>query len=191
MSDRTGHDHDEDVVTLLMRQHGQIRNLFDEVETATGAERREAFQSLVQLLAVHETAEEEVVHPMARTTYEGAGNVVDQRLQEEREAKEHLSRMEDMGTEDASFSAELAALRRSVLAHARAEERYEFMHLRRFVDPGRLRSMANAVKSAESVAPTHPHPGVESAKANVLLGPMAAIADRTRDAIRKAMEKNG
>jgi hypothetical protein len=99
--------------------------------------------------------------------------------------------MEDMDVADASFPTELAELRRSVMAHARAEERYEFMHLRRYVDPARLRSMAKAVKSAESVAPTHPHPGVESAKANVLLGPMAAIADRTRDAIRKARGKNG
>ncbi|MEQ7127678.1 hemerythrin domain-containing protein [Actinopolymorpha sp. B11F2] len=191
MSDPTGHVDDEDVVALLMRQHGQIRNLFDEAERATGDERREAFQCLVRLLAMHETAEEEIVHPLARTTHEGAGDVVDQRLKEEREAKEHLSRMEDMDIADASFPAELATLRRLVMAHARAEERYEFMHLRRFVDPERLRSMANAVKSAESLAPTHPHPGIESAKANVLLGPMAAITDRTRDAIRKAMGRNG
>jgi hemerythrin superfamily protein len=182
---------EEDVVALLMRQHGEIRNLFDEVERTTGDDRRAAFQSLVRLLAVHETAEEEIVHPVARTVYDGAGSVVDQRLEEERAAKEHLSRMEDMDVADASFPTELAELRRSVMAHARAEERYEFMHLRRYVDPARLRSMAKAVKSAESVAPTHPHPGVESAKANVLLGPMAAIADRTRDAIRKARGKNG
>ncbi|MFE2570482.1 hypothetical protein [Streptomyces mirabilis] len=33
---------DTDVVSLLMRQHGDIRNLFDEVEAATGEERRDA-----------------------------------------------------------------------------------------------------------------------------------------------------
>ena len=57
---------DDDVVALLMRQHGDIRNLFDEVEAATGEERRDAFRRLVRLLAAHETAEEEVVHPFAR-----------------------------------------------------------------------------------------------------------------------------
>src|SRR5690606_31450249 len=54
-------DDPEDVVALLMRQHGDIRNLFDEVEQSTGDQRKDAFARLVRLLAVHETAEEEVV----------------------------------------------------------------------------------------------------------------------------------
>ncbi|MDG9688485.1 hemerythrin domain-containing protein, partial [Streptomyces sp. DH18] len=33
---------DEDVVALLMRQHGEIRNLFDEVEHSSGDARRDA-----------------------------------------------------------------------------------------------------------------------------------------------------
>jgi hypothetical protein len=33
------------------------------------------------------------------------------------------------------------------------------------------------------MAPTRPHPGVESAAANILVGPFAAMLDRTRDAI--------
>ena len=57
---------DDDVVALLMRQHGDIRNLFDEVEATGGEERRDAFRRPVRLPAVHETAEEEVVHPFAR-----------------------------------------------------------------------------------------------------------------------------
>lgn len=63
---------DDDVVSLLMRQHGDIRNLFDEVERSKGEERRDAFRRLVRLLAVHETAEEEVVHPFVRRSIEGA-----------------------------------------------------------------------------------------------------------------------
>jgi hypothetical protein len=47
--------------------------------------------------------------------------------------------------------------------------------------------MAATVKVAEAAAPTRPHPGVESAKANLLLGPPAAIMDRARDAIRAAL----
>ncbi|PIM65849.1 hemerythrin, partial [Streptomyces sp. JV178] len=40
---------DIDVVALLMRQHGDIRNLFDEVEQSQGEERRDAFRRLVRL----------------------------------------------------------------------------------------------------------------------------------------------
>jgi len=46
--------------------------------------------------------------------------------------------------------------------------------------------MRTLVRAAEKTAPTHPHAGVESAKANMLLGPPTAIIDRARDAIRAA-----
>src|SRR5437764_6141635 len=57
---RGGHmAEDIDVLTLLERQHEEIRALFAKVEQATGEERREEFRDLVRLLSVHETAEEE------------------------------------------------------------------------------------------------------------------------------------
>ncbi|MFE9399279.1 hemerythrin domain-containing protein [Streptomyces flavidovirens] len=186
---QAGDDHakDTDVVALLMRQHGDIRNLFDEVEAATGEERREAFRRLVRLLAVHETAEEEIVHPFARRSLPGGEQVVEDRLAEERAAKETLADLDDMDTDDPKFLPRLQALRTDVQEHARAEERYEFTHIRRSTDAKTLAVMAKAVKAAEAMAPTRPHPGVESAAANVALGPVAALMDRTKDAVRKAM----
>ncbi|AJP01891.1 hemerythrin [Streptomyces cyaneogriseus subsp. noncyanogenus] len=182
---------DADVVALLMRQHGDIRNLFDEVERTGGDERRAAFRRLVHLLAVHETAEEEVVHPFTRASVPDGGKIVDDRLAEEREAKEVLSRLDGMDPDDPKFLPGLLALRLDVMAHARAEERYEFNHIRRSADQARLASMATALRAAEAMAPTHPHPGTESAARNMALGPIAAVMDRTRDAVRKAMGKDG
>ncbi|MGK5631289.1 hemerythrin domain-containing protein [Streptomyces sp. URMC 123] len=182
---------DDDVVALLMRQHGDIRNLFDEVELATGDARRDAFRRLVRLLAVHETAEEEVVHPFARRRVPGGDEVVDDRLAEERAAKETLAALDGMATDDPDFLPRLRKLRADVQEHARAEERYEFIHIRRGAEPAMLASLAKGVKAAEAMAPTRPHPGVESATANVALGPVAALMDRTRDAVRRAMGKDG
>ncbi|WP_425245693.1 hemerythrin domain-containing protein [Streptomyces sp. NEAU-NA10] len=179
---------DTDAVSLLMRQHGDIRNLFDEVEHSTGEERRDAFRRLVRLLAVHETAEEEVVHPFARRNVTGGDQVVAERLEEEKEAKETLAALEDMDTDDPEFMTRLLALRQDVQRHARAEERYEFTHIRRSADAGTLATMAKGIKAAEAMAPTRPHPGVESATANIALGPVAALMDRTKDAVRKAMK---
>ncbi|MDX3095527.1 hemerythrin domain-containing protein [Streptomyces sp. ME01-24h] len=181
----------EDVVALLMRQHGDIHTLFDEVRTCEGEARRESFQKLVRLLAVHETAEEEIVHPAARTAFDGGDQVVQDRLEEERAAKEALSTLDDMDIDDPRFMPALLALRDDVLKHARAEERYEFAQLRRTTSPQRLAMMAKAVKAAEKMAPTHPHPGVESATKNIAAGPVAALMDRTRDAIRQAMDREG
>lgn len=179
---------DDDVVALLMRQHGDIRNLFDEVEAASGEERRDAFRRLVRLLAVHETAEQEVVHPYARRTLPGGEQVVEDRLAEEKAAKEVLSELDGTDTDDPTFMPRLLKLRTEVQEHARAEERYEFTHIHRGADDKTLAAMAKAVKAAEAMAPTRPHPGVQSAAANMALGPVAALMDRTRDAVRKAMD---
>ncbi|MFK4865435.1 hypothetical protein ACI3K4_09420 [Streptomyces sp. CSMPJR101] len=42
---------DDDVVAPQMRQYGDIRNLFDEVEASRGEERRDAFRRLMRQLA--------------------------------------------------------------------------------------------------------------------------------------------
>ncbi|MFF0112885.1 hemerythrin domain-containing protein [Streptomyces prasinus] len=181
---------DDDVVSLLMRQHGDIRNLFDEVEATEGEERRDAFRRLVRLLAVHETAEEEVVHPFARRASPGGEQVVKDRLAEEKAAKETLAALDDMDTDDPKFMPRLLKLRKDVQEHARAEERYEFTHIRRSTDAAGLAAMAKAIKAAEAMAPTRPHPEVESGAANMALGPVAALMDRTKDAVRKAMGKD-
>jgi len=177
-------DHnDEDVIALLHRQHDEIRQLFGELETATGDQRRDLFRSLVRLLAVHETAEEEVVHPEVRSMRDGRA-VVDARIGEEHRAKELLSTLDELGPDNEGFDTLLVQLREDVLAHAEHEEREEFPLLRQKHDVQRLRAMAATVRVAEAIAPTRPHPGVESATANLLLGPPVAIMDRARDAIR-------
>ncbi|MEU0040725.1 hemerythrin domain-containing protein [Streptomyces sp. NPDC006333] len=181
---------DDDVVTLLMRQHGDIRNLFDEVEAADGEARQEAFHRLVRLLAVHETAEEEIVHPFVRRRVKGGKEIVDARLGEEHAAKETLSALDGTDTRDPKFMPQFLSLRADVQEHARAEERYEFTHIRRNTDAAALASLAKGVKAAEAMAPSRPHPGVESTAANAALGPVAALMDRTRDAVRKAMGKS-
>jgi hemerythrin superfamily protein len=187
-ADDTGES--DDVVTLLMRQHHHIRDLFAEVENAAADARAEAFRRLVRLLAVHETAEEEVVHPSARRAFEEGERVVDDRLAEERAAKEKLSRLDDMSTDDPEFLPLFRELRADVLQHAASEEQYEFPRLRENAGARKLAMMATAVRAAEATAPTRPHPGVETAAENLAAGPVAAVIDRVRDAVRKAMDKN-
>jgi hypothetical protein len=52
-------------------------------------------------------------------------------------------------------------------------------------DEIRRPASAEAVRGAEAAAPTHPHQGTESPAENLAVGPMAAVADRVRDAIGK------
>jgi hemerythrin superfamily protein len=176
-----------DIIDLLTHQHSLIQDLFGRVEATRGADRRHAWEQLVRLLAVHETAEEEIVHPVARRAVDGGDQIVDDRLAEENEAKQLLERLDGMDPGDRDFMPLFQTLRASVLEHARAEERYEFPYLSAHIGAAQRRTMAASVKAAEAMAPTHPHAGVESAKANILTGTPMAIMDRIRDVIRKAV----
>lgn len=175
-----------DVVALLIDQHRRIRELFAAVSDGAAEDRQQRFEELRRLLAVHETAEEMVVHPRARLG-EGGHSVVDARLTEEHAAKEALSELDGMRVTDAGFDARFEKLRTAVLAHADKEEAEEFPLLLSDTDEKTRATMAAAVLAAEAIAPTHPHPGVESATANFVVGPMASLVDRTRDAVRAVL----
>ncbi len=174
----------QDAVDFLLEQHEEIRRLFASVRGATGESGRDAFQCLVRLLAVHETAEEMAVHPAARAA-DGGDAVVEERLAEESAAKQALADLEKLELGSAEFLAQLDVVEQAVLAHAEQEEQVEFPLLRELHDDATLERMKAAVQVAEATAPTHPHPhGPESAIGNLVVGPFVAIADRVRDALK-------
>ena len=177
-----------DVIDYLKTQHETIRALFIETLDAADAEtRQDAFTRLRTMLAVHETAEEMVVHPRARNDGAAGDEIVDARLREEHEAKEQLSTLESMDVASDEFLTALTAFRETVLEHAEREEADEFPKLARDLDENELKTLAAAVRAAEAIAPTRPHPGVESAKLNFAVGPFASMLDRARDLIGAAL----
>jgi hemerythrin superfamily protein len=177
----------EDVVKFLKDQHQTVKKLFgDTLKTAEKDKREESFFELRKLLAVHETAEEIVVHPVARHEIANGDKIVDARLHEEHEAKEHLAKIEGMDIESDEFIEALTELQKAVLLHAEHEESEEFDKLGASLDKDDLKRMAGAVQAAEAIAPTHPHPGVESAKMNFAAGPFASMLDRARDVLKEA-----
>lgn len=174
---------EKDVVAFLKEQHGQIKTLFEQVTTTRGKDREKAFYALRRLLAVHETAEEEIVHPTARRALPDGKEVIDARLREERAAKKVLADLEKLDVSSVEFETRFQMLKASVIAHAEAEEQTEFARLGAHLKPDRLERMRRAVEFAESIAPTRPHAGVESPMANMLAGPFVAMVDRMRDAL--------
>jgi hemerythrin superfamily protein len=178
----------DEAVAFLKAQHNLIEDMFDQVLHATDPKaREEPFAALRQLLAVHETAEEMVVHPRARKEADAGDAIVDARLEEEHEAKDLLSQIEKLDVTSDEFIDQVTKLREAVLEHAKREESEEFPVLQQHLDADDLKRMGTAVRAAEAIAPTHPHPGVESAKLNFALGPFASMLDRARDLIGKAI----
>jgi Hemerythrin HHE cation binding domain len=172
-----------DVVDFLVGQHERIKSMFAETLSASGKDREKAFVELRRMLAVHETAEEEIVHPRAKRKIADGAAVVDQRLEEEHEAKTVLQKLEKLDVDSEEFTRQLTELRDAVIDHAEHEEKDEFAKLGEELSDDELARMGRAAKLAEAIAPTRPHPGVESQAANLTAGPFAAMLDRARDAI--------
>jgi hypothetical protein len=175
----------EDVVAYLKNQHETIKSLFVETLDAPDADsQQDAFTRLRTLLAVHETAEEMMVHPRVRRKVDGGVEVADARLAEEHDSKVALSELERIPCGTAEFSKALIHLQAAVIAHADLEESQEFTLLTEQLDEDELVKMTTAVEVAERIAPTHPHAGVESAFVNFAVGPFVSMLDRARDALR-------
>ncbi len=174
-----------DVIAVLLQQHARVRDLFKEVKALHGNDRREAFDELRALLAVHETAEEMVLRPVSSDV--AGKDVADARNAEEKEANEVLARLEKLDVDGADFDAEFQDFEKAVDSHAEAEETQEFPAVLAQCDQEKRLSMGSRLKAAESVAPTRPHPSTAgSTAAQWTVGPIASLIDRTRDAISSA-----
>jgi hemerythrin superfamily protein len=176
---------DYDIVDLLTEQHRHIRALLDQLIAGEGDAEKQ-FCELVRMISVHESAEEQVVHPVAERAVFGVYQFVLPRLREEHEAKRALAELWDLGVHHVDFLPKLSEFAKAVSEHAAHEEVEEFPVLRRQLSVNALQRMVGSVQAAEAVAPTRPHPHAgESATATLLMGPPLALFDRTRDAVRR------
>ena len=183
-------DEKTDLIGEILKDHSEIKALFAEVESAAAEEKQQAFNALLRKLIVHETAEQELVHPLLEKA--GAKIQMEHRLEEEHQGEEMLIKLQDMGTGSPQFDSTLAKLKEDVTRHAGLEEQEEHPKLRAEVDASLLEKLGRAFRAAEATAPTRPHPnGPSSPVGQMLTGPFVAIVDRARDAIRDAMAKAG
>jgi hemerythrin superfamily protein len=171
-----------DVIRILLEQHAQVRDLFAEVKQASADERKEPFDRLRALLAVHETGEELVLRPKAQDS--SWKEVATERNQEESEANEVLKHLEELDPATDAFLAALQDFERSVDEHAEAEETQEFPRVLEALDEDERRTLGGRLQAVEKMAPTHPHPSAAgSTTAVALTGPFAAMIDKVRDAL--------
>lgn len=176
----------ESVVVLLGEQHEAIEELFGAVRRATGAERAATFRALVRVLAMHETAEEQITHPALRRLGGAGESIARARVDEENEAKRALTDLEEMGTDDPRFPHRFERLEADVRAHAEREESEEFPILAERHDEATLAMMGRALRAVEAVLPARPYPSTDSATNDLLAAPVVAVVDRVRDGVRRA-----
>lgn len=171
-----------DVVRILLEQHARVRDLFAEIQAAPAGDRKDLFDELRALLAVHETAEELVLRPKADG--DEWKRVASERNEEENEANKVLADLEGLDTASEAFLDKLTAFEKSVDQHADAEEAEEFPHILESLDADERQKLGKRLLSVEKLAPTHPHPSAAGSPAALAVtGPFAAMVDRVRDAL--------
>jgi hemerythrin superfamily protein len=175
------------VVDLILTDHREIEQLLKSFESVPADGREDYFCHVVQELVRHEVAEEQVIYPALSKDAPGGKDQAAQRIAEQSKAERMLADMEKLDKKSQDFAAKVIQLREAVLEHATAEESQAFPLLRQSEDSDKLEAMAGRYQSAKAAAPTHPHPHApDTPPGNMILGPVAAVADRIRDAIRSS-----
>jgi hemerythrin superfamily protein len=124
---------EKDLIAVLYRQHADIHDLMNTVQTGIGAKRVQAFDRLKLLLSAHEHAEEELVRPVTRRAA-GPG-VAEARAMEEHRADEALAQLAELDIDSAAFDVQFTQFQKAVSQHAEGEETEEFPALRSGCSP--------------------------------------------------------
>jgi hypothetical protein len=176
--DRKRPDRGQDVLELLTAHHARMNRLFGRAAGSTGDDARMAFGDLAQLIAVHEIAEERMIHPLVRRLRPD-DHLPDRLLDEESRISDALSDAV-RATAHGRLDDTIGRLRDMVTAHSRREEHDEFPQLRRSVPVQERREMGRAVRAAEAAAAAEAGPR-DPARAEPRA--VAQTADRVRDAL--------
>lgn len=176
---------------LLRQRHEEIKSLFDQTLNAESESRAELFDCLRAALAVHETVEEMLVHPLVRSISDAAGTIAVRRMEEENDAKQMLVELEKITTDGEDWAPTFLRFKNAVLQHAEAEELELFPLLDANCSDDARRQLAENLVVMEQLAPTHPHPHAgENPLALLVVGPFAAMVDKARDHIKDLTRRN-
>jgi hemerythrin superfamily protein len=151
-----------DLIDLLLQDHQAAEALLGRIGQA-GVDQSQLFDELVKDLVAHESAEEEVVYPVVRSSVEGGDALADARIKEQQKAEKLLANMEKMDRNGDEFHSSLATLRDEATKHAKAEEAEVFPPLKAAVDADRRRQLGSAYEAAKASAPSHPKASADRA----------------------------
>ncbi|MDN5798225.1 MAG: hypothetical protein L0H79_21100 [Intrasporangium sp.] len=117
----------EQLLAVIGGQHARIRALLTVVATPQEADRLVAFDHFLRFLAVHEAAEQTLLHPQGLVTL-SHDDVSARRITEEQEAAAVIAHLESID-DPRTFLTQFGLLGAAVTHHAEAEEQEELPEL--------------------------------------------------------------
>lgn len=173
----------QDMVSVLVEDHEEVKQLFRDIETASDAKtRRDKADQVTAELVRHSVAEEMYLYPTARNAIPNGDRLADDEIQEHAEAEELLKRWEKLDGDDPEFMSVFKEMSQAVLDHIQEEEDELFPELQTALDANQQKDLGEKIQKAKKLAPTRPHPSApDGPPLDKVLGAPMGIVDRIRD----------
>lgn len=152
----------QDVTAVIAPQHEHVKVLLERVRQRTGRERAEGFHTLRLTLALHETAEEQAIHPQAQRQLGAHDRAATDRVAEEQTAGQAIGELEMLDVDSDQFNFTFKDLASSVVDHATAEENDEWPALRQISDVTIINGMVEQKRAVTRLAEDPAAPGVDA-----------------------------
>jgi hemerythrin-like domain-containing protein len=183
-----------DVFTVLGQDHQEVKRMLAELakgpSRATGASedqlalRKKMTEQLIIEESKHEALEEMYFWPAVRDHLPDGDALADQATGQEQEAKEVLAKLDKLDADDQEFEKLIGTFITAAQEHIQFEETAVWPKLRTALNTERADELGTKITEGKKTAPTRPHPHTP-ASPGVLktAGPVAAAADKARDAV--------
>jgi hemerythrin superfamily protein len=147
-----------DAIELLLRDHRLINELAEQLDTANDpAEIRRLYLRIVEELAAHEAAEQEVVFPAFRAALEMADDdTLVRRMDEHEELNDLLAEMRNLAPDCFGFAKRGSALLLEIKGHFLREEESVFARMRATLSTDELAELGSRILAVKQYAPSFP-----------------------------------
>jgi len=183
-----------DVFEVLKKDHDEVKSMLaslaDAPPAAAGAtseqlaQRKRTVDQLIMEESRHEAAEQQHFWPALRQLGPEGDRVADQAIEQETEGEQAMDTLSSLRPEDQRFESVLASFISDARAHIAFEEAHAWPLLSASITQQQSTELAEKITQAKKMAPTRPHPAVPpQAGAQKAAGPLAAAADKLRDAL--------
>jgi len=176
------------IVAVLYEQHARIRDQFDAVAATSGPERAAAFDSLRELIAAHQAAEDVVLRTVTDKLL--PAGLTRASSDEEAAVARELADLEGTDVQAPEFLPRLRLLEEAFDLHAAHEESDEFPAVLAELSEREQTELGHWMKRATRIAPTHPHPALAGhPMTEAVAAPFAALYDQARDRLAEVHGK--
>jgi hemerythrin-like domain-containing protein len=183
-----------DVFTVLAKDHQEVKGMLAELERGpTGASgatedqlalRKKMTEQLIIEESKHEALEEMYFWPAVRDRLESGSTLADEATRQEQDAKQVLADLDKLGPDDADFERLLGKFIVDARQHIEFEESQVWPLMRTALPADVSAELGDKIAAGKKSAPTRPHPHTPpSPGALKAAGPVAAAADKVRDAV--------